>query len=109
MITDVIAAEVGAELKAMVPARPSEVVNELVLGDVATLREVPLETNGAIGWTKRVSSPKYHALRKRCQCGGSPGQRALQELSALRHGRPPAYGWTKLSTTVRREATAVQT
>jgi len=53
VITDVIAAVVAAELEAVVSVRPSVVVNELILSDVATLREIKLRAND-IGKTARL-------------------------------------------------------
>src|SRR5208283_5208972 len=44
VVADVVTPEVGAELKAVVPVRPGKVVNELILGDITSLRELILLT-----------------------------------------------------------------
>src|SRR5208337_3932915 len=62
-------AEVGSELKAVVPVRPREVVNELIPGDVTPLREIKLRSDdirevSATLWAERVYPTELQCLRE---------------------------------------------
>src|SRR5271165_3036151 len=72
VVADIVAAEVAAELKAVMPVRPREVIDELILGDVTSLREIVLgsddirEVGPTLG-AERVYPTELQGLREGAQ------------------------------------------
>ena len=92
MVADIVAAEVLAELKRVISVRPREVVDELVLRDVAALRETRSPVVGA----GEVVDALILVKRFRVVEGSRRGRcRELSYVVAERRRKLVRFGWSE--------------